>query len=75
MIAWTLFVNPIAMPPGSILWLCIPLCVSVAAIYRTLRVERLAGVWWRILVLTAEIVGGLFALAVVLWLILAYLMN
>ena len=73
MIAWTLFYNPIALPPGSILWLCIPLCVSVAAVYRTLRVERVGGLWWRILVLTAELVGGLFVLAVVLWAILAYL--
>ena len=72
MMAWTLFVNPAPLPPSLILWLVIPLCFSVAVIHRTLRAERLTGLWLRIFRLTVQIVIGLGALAAVMWLILTF---
>ena len=70
MMAWTLFVNPAPLPPSCMLWLVVPLCFSVAIIHRTLRSEDLTGLWLRVLRLTAQIVVGLGALAVIMWLIL-----
>ena len=67
-----LFVNPMNIPSGSILWLALPLCVSIAVIHRTLRARHLQGLWWRVAVLSAEMIVGLAVLAVVLWLALAH---
>jgi len=72
MLAWTLFVNPAPIPPAYILWLIIPLCFSVAIIHRTLRAEYLPGLWLRIVRLAIQIIVGLGALAVVMWLILTF---
>jgi len=66
---WTPFVTPAPLPGRLVLWLAIPLCVSVAIIHRTCRSNTLPGLWRRVAWLTAQIVVGLAALAVVAWLV------
>lgn len=72
-LAWIPFTHPMDIPPGLILWLAIPLCFSVAVIHRTLRVSDLDQLPRRVAILTAEIVLGLGALALVAWLVLGWL--
>ena len=72
MMAWTVFANPMPIPADKILWLAVPLCLTIAIIHRTMRARSLKNLAWRITVLTAQMVLGLTALAVVLWLILTY---
>ena len=67
-----LFFNPMVLPADTILWLALPLCVSIAVIHRTLRAEHLKGLWKRIVGLSALMMGGLAVLAVALWLLLAH---
>ena len=67
-----LFVNPMVLPGHIILWLALPLCVSIAVVHRTLRAEHLQGLWRRVVGLSALMMGGLAVLAVALWLLLAH---
>ncbi|MHC4562511.1 MAG: hypothetical protein ACYS8X_07025 [Planctomycetota bacterium] len=70
MTEWTLFVNPMDLPSGRILWLCLPLCLAVAVIHRTLRNRTLTRLWRSIGFLMLEILLALGVLTALLWLIL-----
>jgi len=67
-----IFVHPMLLPGHVILWLALPLCVSIAIIHRTLRAEHLKGLWKRIVGLSVLMMVGLTVLAVALWLLLAH---
>jgi len=69
---WRPFINPIILPVGSVLWLMLPLCLSVAVVHKTLRMRDVGRIWFQVITMMGYMVAGLIALAVVLWLILAY---
>lgn len=63
----TLFVNPIPIDPAtSIFWL-IPLCIAVAAVYRTIRTQDVRKLPREIITLSVCLIGGLAALMAILW--------
>ena len=72
MIAWALFDNPTILTFDGLLWLVLPLCASVAVVYKTVRVEHLRRLHVEILVLIAYMVGGLAALGAGLWAVYEY---
>jgi hypothetical protein len=63
----TLFVNPITLSNQAVLWLILPLCLSVAIIYKTIRTRNLRRLPLEIASLMAYMVGGLVLLGAVLW--------
>lgn len=66
----TLFTNPIILNGGDwTLWLVLPLCCSVAVVYKTIRTESLRRLPVEILVLIAYMTVGLATLAGGLWLL------
>ena len=68
MIPWTLFYHPVDLAAnGWTLWLVIPLCFSVAAIYKTLRAPLLRRIPLEVASLMGYILAGLVALALALW--------
>ncbi|HAU38423.1 MAG TPA: hypothetical protein DCX07_12010 [Phycisphaerales bacterium] len=72
MIAWQLFLNPMMLPSGLVLYLVIPLCVSVAVVYKTVRAPSLRRLWIEIPFAVVYMLAGLAALAVALFLIQEY---
>ena len=72
MTAWTLFSYPIQWPSGLLLWLVLPLCASVAIVYKTVRTRSLRRLPLQVVAVFAYMVVGMAVLAVVLWLIQQY---
>ena len=72
MILGTLFVNPMPLQTHTVLWLLLPLCLAVSLIYKTIRTEDVGRIWIETLKLVVQIVAGLAALGVSLWLIQRY---
>jgi len=68
----SLFVHPITMGRNS-LWLVLPLCMVLAVIYKTIRVQTLRELPLQIFILWLYIIGGLIALGVVFYLLLEYI--
>lgn len=73
MMAWTLFVNPIVIPQTWELWLLLPLCLSVAVVYKTVRTTDLRKLPREVAGLMVYMVGGLVLLGTVLWLVMKFL--
>ena len=72
MIAWSLFVNPMLLNGGRwTLSLLLPLCVSAAIVYKTLRTNNLRRLPLEILSLIGYMVLGLIALGLGLWIVAA----
>ncbi len=72
MIAWVLFYNPAPLDSnGWTLWLLLPLCMSVAIVYKTIRVEDVRRLPVAIVLLMGYILAGLVALSAALWVIQA----
>jgi hypothetical protein len=71
-IAWMLFHNPMTLHFESLLWLLLPLCASVAVVYRTVRIDDLRRLPRSIVELILYMVGGLVALGAALWLVHEY---
>ena len=67
-----LFVHPQILPFDMILWLLLPLCASVAVVYKTIRVHDLRQLPVQAGILIIFMLGGLFALSVGLWAIHEY---
>ena len=68
-----LFVKPMLLHFYSLLWPLMPLCISVAIIYKTVRIEKLSlRLASEIVRLTVYMAGGLACLGTVLWLITEY---
>ncbi len=67
MIIATLFRNPMLVSTDALLWLLIPLCASVAIIYKTIRTENIRRLPLEILVLFVFMIAGLVALGAGLW--------
>ena len=72
MIAWTLFYNPMILSFNRLLWLLIPLCASVAIVYKTVRIRRLDNLHIQIISLLLYMLVGLVLLGTGLWLLHEY---
>ena len=66
------FVHPYVLPFNMILWLLLPLCASVAIIYKTIRVQSLRQLPRQAGTLIILMLGGLLALGASLWAIHEY---
>ena len=74
MIAWTIFYHPIYLDGhGSTLWLLLPLCLSVALTYKTIRLHSLRRLHLAVLALMIYMIAGLVALGLGLWAIQTFL--
>ena len=62
-----LFVNPLILPFNSTLWLLLPLCASVAIVYKAIRVDSLRRLPLQAGILIVYMLGGLFTLGAGLW--------
>ncbi|MEI7837418.1 MAG: hypothetical protein WCK05_13545 [Planctomycetota bacterium] len=67
MIQAVLFVHPVSLPSWLCLWLIVPLCVAVATVYKTVRVQHLSQLPRQIITLVVYMFLGLGALGVGLW--------
>jgi hypothetical protein len=65
----TLFVNPILIPQTAVLWMILPMCLSVAIVYKTVRTGDLRKLPREIAGLMVYMTGGLVLLGLVLWLV------
>jgi hypothetical protein len=68
----TIFYHPMNLPVRTVLWLVIPLCLSVVIVYKTVRTDNLRRLPLQILFLAAYVLAGLVALGVCLYLIQEY---
>ena len=71
-LAWQLFRNTIVLPHRELIWLLLPLCLSVAIVYKTLRAGHYRRIPRDVVVLMAYMTTGLVALAVGLWAVQEY---
>jgi hypothetical protein len=67
-----LFHNPMTLSTDSLLWLMLPLSISVAIVYKTLRTNNLRRLPLEILGLIGYVVVGVIGLGVGLWFIQTY---
>ena len=74
MIAWTIFVNPMPIPSWCVFWLLLPLCISSAVIYKTVRLANLRRFWLQVAWATLYMAGGLAALGAGLWAVQRFLL-
>ena len=72
MIDHQLFVHPQVLPFDTILWLVLPLCVSVAVVYKAIRVDNLHRLFVEASVLIIFMLGGLLMLGAGLYAIHEY---
>lgn len=64
-----LFTHPMHISASLAMWMILPLCFSVAVIYKTVRTDSLCRLPRQIAVLIGYMTGGLVVLAVLLWLV------
>ena len=68
MMAWTIFLNPIPhLPQAAALWLVLPLCASVAVVYKAIRVPSIRDLPRAAAGLLLYMAGGLVVLGTALW--------
>ena len=67
-----LFYNPMILSTHRLIWLVLPVCASVAIVYKTVRTQNLRRLPIEIGVLFGYLVGGLAALGVGLYLLQRY---
>ncbi len=72
MIFLALFYKPIVISWDAVLWLVLPLCVSVAAVYKTIRTENVRKLPLQIVALVGYMVAGLIFLGLAMWAIYEY---
>lgn len=68
----TLFYHPMEMSTWSLVVLLPPLCLAIALVYKTVRVQSLRTLWWQALKSFLQIMFGLALLGAALWLIVEY---
>ena len=72
MLAWTLFYNPMTLEYDQLLWLLLPLCASLAIVYKTVRTTNLRRLPLEALALFGYLILGMVGLGAGLWLITKY---
>jgi len=70
--SWTLFYNPMQLTFHGLLFLLIPLCLSVAIVYKTIQVKTLRRLPMAVAILIGYMLIGLVALGAGLWAIQRY---
>ena len=63
-----MFYHPVTLL--SDLWqllLVVPLCVSVSIVYKTVRTQNLPRLWREVLIMLAQVLGGIIVLGALLW--------
>lgn len=68
-----LFTQSLSISGRERIALIIPLCLSIAIVYKTLRMQRLRDVTLAALVLWGTIVVGIYAVGVGLWIVFSLL--
>lgn len=68
----TLFLNPLHIPSSLALWLVIPLCASVAVVYKAIRVHDIRHLPWEVAKLLLYMTGAMAVLGVGLWALVKY---
>ena len=63
LLAWTLFIHPIALPAGARLWTFLPLAFSVALVYRATRARSAAALPRAVIITFVNIVVGMALIA------------
>ena len=64
-----LFKNPVLWRSDSLLWMVIPLCASVAIVYKAIRTQNLRRLPLEVVGVIAYLVAGMAALAAGLWVV------
>ncbi len=72
MIAWQIFREPMSNLGANHIWLVLPLCAVLAAVYKTIRVKYLRRLPMAILGLWGYMLGGFIVLGVAFWLLVEY---
>ena len=73
MMAWTIFLNPIPhLSQAAALWLVLPLCASVAVVYKAIRVPNLRDLPREVAGLILYMAVGLAVGGAALWAIHRY---
>jgi len=67
-----LFYHPMTLPGNTVLWLVLPLCLSVVIVYKTIRSDNIRRLPLEVLFLAAYVLAGLAVLGVCLYLIQEY---
>ena len=73
MIAWTIFYHPVSLGSDGLLWLVLPLCLSVAVIYKTVRTGELRRLPVEIVACLAYMAAGMVLLGAALWVVQRFL--
>ncbi|MFP4054563.1 MAG: hypothetical protein ACLFV7_11950 [Phycisphaerae bacterium] len=68
----TLFVHPLDLSSEAVLWLVLPLTLSVAVVYKAVRIKDVRQLPRQVAVLFVQMVAGLVALGLVLWAVSTY---
>ncbi len=63
----TIFIDGLQISGGQKLLLVLPLCLSIAIVYKTLRCEKTSQIFTASLILWCTIVVGMYALGLGLW--------
>ncbi len=66
------FADPSYISIRHMLWMLLPLCLSVSIVYKTIRVGELASLSKQIAFMVAYIAAGLAGLGVAAWLLVTY---
>jgi len=72
MILGDLFRHPLPLQYSQALWLILPLSLSAALVYKTIRTRRPGRLWLEVLGAFGYVVAGLVVLAAALWVVQAY---
>lgn len=72
MLAWTPFLEPMNAMQSIWYLLLLPMSFGIAVVYRALREETYTTYWRSVLVMTAQIVFGIAAIAVALAIFVQY---
>ena len=72
MLAWTPFLEPMNAMQSIWYLLLLPMSFGIAVVYRALREETYTMYWRSVLVMTAQIVFGIAAIAVALAIFVQY---
>ncbi len=69
-LAWRPFLDPLWLP-GRWLWLLLfpPIAVTIAIVYKTIKLPDLSRLPWEVARLSAMIVGFMAAIGLVVWLV------
>lgn len=67
LLAWTPFIHPIMIEGRARLLMLLPLAMTIAVVYRTIRCDHVREVPMSAVVLFTEVVVGMFVIGIGLW--------